>query len=196
MKKTVFLDKDGTLVENIPYNADPGLMRLVPGASRGLGALHDEGYELVVITNQPGIAMGRMTLADMDAVEARMRELLAECGLPLGGFYFCPHHPGGRVPEFSVACDCRKPGAGMIFKAAEERSLDLTRSWMIGDILDDIEAGRKANLKTVLIDNGNETEWRHAPERHPDHIVADIVAASEAVLSADITRRRMLQLTP
>src|SRR5690349_4128123 len=107
--KAVFLDKDGTLVEDVPYNADPAEMRLMPGAAEGLFLLHVAGFRLFVVSNQSGVARGYFREEALGAVEARLRELLVRADVPLSGFYYCPHHPEGSVPEYAVECRCRKP---------------------------------------------------------------------------------------
>jgi histidinol-phosphate phosphatase family protein len=182
--KAVFLDKDGTLIEDVPYNVDPARIRLTPGAAEGLRALHAAGYRLFVISNQSGVARGYFPEAALAAVEARLRELLHEAGVPLAGFYYCPHHPEGVVADYAVACDCRKPAPGLIERAAREHGLDQARSWFVGDILDDVQAGRAAGCTTVLLDNGHETEWVLTPERQPHHKAADLAEATALIVSA------------
>jgi D-glycero-D-manno-heptose 1,7-bisphosphate phosphatase len=178
----VFLDKDGTLIENVPYNVDPARIRLSPGASEALASLSRSAFRLIVVSNQPGVALGLFPERALRGVNACLRELLAQAGARLDAFYYCPHFPEGKLARYSRACDCRKPGPGMLLRAAQERGVDLTRSWMIGDILDDIEAGRRAGCRTVLIDNGNETEWQLAAAREPHYIAADLREASAHVL--------------
>jgi D-glycero-D-manno-heptose 1,7-bisphosphate phosphatase len=179
----VFLDKDGTLVEDVPYNVDPAHIRLTPGAAEGLRRLHAAGYPLFVVSNQSGVARGYFPEAALAVVEGRLRELLHEAGVELAGFYYCPHHPEGIVAEYAVACDCRKPAPGLIERAAREHGLDLARSWFVGDILDDVQAGRAAGCKTVLLDNGHETEWVLTPERQPHHTVADLAEAAASIVA-------------
>src|SRR6478609_3356058 len=146
----VFVDKDGTLINDVPYNVDPSLIELAPGAAEGAALLSAAGFALVVVSNQSGIARGLFPESAIAAVEARIRELLAECEVRLAGFYYCPHHPQGQVERYSMGCDCRKPAPGMLIRAAEELSLDLARSWMVGDILDDVEAGHRAGCRSIL----------------------------------------------
>ena len=181
-KAAVFLDKDGTLVEDVPYNVDPNRMRLAPGAVEGLRLLHDAGYPLIVISNQSGVARGYFAADTLAAVEARLRGLLMAVGVPLAGFYYCPHHPDGAVPEFAIVCDCRKPAPGLIVRAAREHRIELARSWFVGDILHDVEAGRRAGCRTVLIDNGNETEWVLSAWRRPHHIARDLAQAAAIIV--------------
>lgn len=183
--KAVFLDKDGTLVENVPYNVDPAQIRLTDGALEGLQALHAAGYRLVVVSNQSGVARGYFPIEALEDVRQRLSALLAEGGVPLTGFYFCPHWPEGRVRQYTQECFCRKPRPGMLFQAGRELDLNLAQSWLVGDILDDIEAGRRAGCGTVLIDNGGETLWQLSPLRQPNQRVKTLAEAAQAILAAD-----------
>ncbi len=183
--RAVFLDKDGTLIEDVPYNVDPQQIKLTSGAIEGLLLLQQAGYKLIVITNQSGVARGYFPESALVAVEERLRQLLATEGIYLADFYYCPHHPDGVVPEFSLACDCRKPAPGLLLRAAGEHNIDLRSSWFVGDILNDVEAGHCAGCKTILLDNGNETEWELSPIRTPDFIVTDLIEAAQVILSAD-----------
>jgi histidinol-phosphate phosphatase family protein len=180
----VFLDKDGTLVRDVPYNVDPDRIALAPGAIEGLSLLHAARFALIVISNQSGVARGRFEECALTAVEERLQTLLACAGVPLDGFYYCPHHPDGSVATYAVACRCRKPAPGLIARAAAECGIDQSRSWMVGDILDDVECGRRAGCRTVLIANGNETEWRYTQFRRPDYVAADLLQAAQAILAA------------
>jgi D-glycero-D-manno-heptose 1,7-bisphosphate phosphatase len=181
----VFLDKDGTLVENIPYNVDPDLMRLVPGAVAGLRALGNAGYRLFVVSNQSGVARGLFSIDALEDLQRRLRDLLGDAEISLDGLYFCPHHPNGSVAEYAIECSCRKPADGLLRRAARDHDIDLRRSWMIGDILDDVEAGRRASCRTVLIDSGNETEWVLSRDRMPDHVVRDVGEAAAVIEALD-----------
>ncbi len=183
-RPAIFLDKDGTLIEDVPYNVDPKKIRLSPGAEEGLLALHEAGYPIVVVSNQSGVARGMFPESALDDVERTLRGLLAEINVPLAGFWYCPHHPQGRVREHAVVCDCRKPAPGLLVEAAAELGINLSRSWMIGDILDDVEAGRKAGCKTILIDNGNETEWRRGRYRRPHHVAANLAEAARLIVAS------------
>ncbi len=180
--RAVFLDKDGTLIEDVPYNVNPERIVLAKGAAEGLRELHRAGYALVVVSNQSGVARGYFDKEALRRVEARLRELLAATGVPLAGFYYCPHHPEGTIPRYARACACRKPAPGLILKAAREHQIELAQSWMIGDILDDVEAGRRAGCKTILLDNGHETEWQLTPGRQPHFAGADLSQAAQIVL--------------
>jgi histidinol-phosphate phosphatase family protein len=184
-RRAVFLDKDGTLVEDVPYNVDPSKVQLTPGAAAGLAALRRADYRLIVVSNQSGAARGYFAPSALEGVRERLSALLAAQGVQLDGFYWCPHHPQGDVPELSVVCDCRKPAAGLLLRAAAELGINLETSWLIGDILDDVEAGRRAGCRTILLDNGHETLWRLTPNREPDHLVTELEEAARLILAQD-----------
>jgi D-glycero-D-manno-heptose 1,7-bisphosphate phosphatase len=190
MKKAVFIDKDGTLIEDVPYNCNVARMRLMPGASAGLRVLHDAGYALIVISNQAGVALGHFPEESLKAVETYLQRLLADAGVPLDGFYYCPHHPEGAIGRYAVSCVCRKPEPGLILQAAREHGIDPNRSWMVGDILHDVEAGRRAGCRTVLIHNGHETEWQLSPLRWPHYLAENMIQASQCILLAEHMEKR------
>ena len=181
MKKAVFLDKDGTLIINVPYNVNPTLVQLVPDAGAALQTLKSMGFELVVISNQAGIAKGYFSVDDIRIVFAKINELLQEYDVSISAFFFCPHLKSGTVERYSRDCHCRKPLPGLIMDAADQLEIDLSLSWMIGDILDDVEAGNRAGCRTVLINNGNETEWVMVENRVPGFIVSHLATAAEVI---------------
>jgi D,D-heptose 1,7-bisphosphate phosphatase len=178
--RAVFLDKDGTLVQDVPYNVDPQLIEPAEGALDALRLLGRAGYQLVVVSNQSGVARGLFPETALLPVEEKLRDLFAQAGAELAGFYFCPHHPQGSVSEYAVECACRKPKPGMLLRAAAELDLDLARSWMIGDILDDVEAGHRAGCRSILVDLGTES-LPTDPLRAPDFVARDTVHALEIV---------------
>lgn len=178
----VFLDKDGTLVRDIPYNVDPRQIRLLPKVGAGLRLLAAHGYRLIVVSNQSGVARGLFEEQALSVVETRLRELLARQGVSLDGFYYCPHLPNARIQRYARRCNCRKPRAGMLMRAASEHAIDLARSWLLGDILNDVEAAHRAGCRGVLIDNGNETEWKMTAQRIPDWIAPDIGDAARLII--------------
>jgi D-glycero-D-manno-heptose 1,7-bisphosphate phosphatase len=187
LRRAVFIAKDGTLVEDVPNNVDPARLRFTPNAFDGLRLLADSGYELIVVTNQPGLAYGLYTRAALTQLQLALAEMLQREGVRLADFYACPHAPGpaGPVP----ACLCRKPAPGLLRQAARAHALDLQRSWTIGDILDDVEAGRRAGCRTVLLDVGHETAWRLSPLRTPHVRAADLLQAARAIVEADEAER-------
>ena len=180
--RAVFLDKDGTLVKDVPYNIRPELIRLEPFVVDGLKSLQEK-YSLIIITNQAGLARGYFKEQELQNYFLSLLELFKMNGVFINGFYYCPHFPGGIMEKFNKNCDCRKPLPGLIQKAAVEHDIDLKNSWMIGDILHDVEAGNRAGCKTILINNGNETEWETGQYRIPDFTAKDFKKATEYILS-------------
>ncbi|HVK95719.1 MAG TPA: HAD family hydrolase [Noviherbaspirillum sp.] len=183
--RAIFLDKDGTLIEDVPYNVNPALVELTWQAGQALQLLQRLGYGLFVVSNQSGVARGLFTEAALAPVRQRVAQRLAQYGVILNGFYYCPHHPDGAVSRYAIACTCRKPMPGMLYRAAHEHDIDLSQSWMIGDILNDVEAGHRAGCKTVLIDNGNETEWKLSAQRTPHFTAPDLYAAAALIADDD-----------
>jgi len=182
-RAAVFIDKDGTLVEDVPFNVDPSLVRFTRHAVEGLRTLDRAGYAIVVVTNQPGIATGRFSQADFNRLQSALTAMIStEAGVALTGFRACPHAP---TPNAAMACACRKPAPGMLHDAARRHGIDLQRSWMVGDILDDIEAGRRAGCRTVLLDVGNETMWQLGLLREPLYQATDLADAARLIVQHD-----------
>jgi D-glycero-D-manno-heptose 1,7-bisphosphate phosphatase len=186
MNRAVFIDKDGTLIEDVPYNVNPELIRLQDNAGESLRTLKDRGYLLIVISNQSGVARGYFMAEDLKVVVEKIQDELAKENVQLDGLYFCPHHPEGTVKDYAVQCECRKPKPGMIMEAAKSFRIHLPTSWMIGDILHDVEAGNKAGCRTILIDNGNETEWNMTAVRKPSRIVKNLSEATAVILESEL----------
>lgn len=171
-RRAIFLDRDGTLVHARHYPSRPEHLVLYDGIAPGLRTLQQAGFALVVVTNQSGVARGYFTEDDLARLHDHLRRELAALGVTLDGIYHCPHHPDGALPELALRCGCRKPQPGMVLRAAADLGLDPARSWFIGDILDDIEAGNRAGCQSILVDLGTE----RAPERpfrHPAYVARD-----------------------
>ena len=166
----IFLDRDGTLMEDPGYVGDPALVRVLPGVPEALRRLKDQGYQLVIITNQSGIARGKFTLADFEAVQTRLLEKLG-LGL-IDATYMCPDGPAGESGR-------RKPSPAMILEAARDLRLDLDRSWMIGDKDIDVQCGVTAGVRTILVRSG---EGASATGEGATAIVADLAESVEVVL--------------
>ena len=182
-QRAAFIDKDGTLIVDVPYNVDPAQLRFTPNALEGLQYLHQAGFALVLVTNQPGLASGRFSRAEFALLQRTLIERVQrEAGVELTGFYTCPHAP---TQEAANACLCRKPAPGLLRQAARSHHLDLPHSWMVGDILDDIEAGRRAGCRSVLLDVGNETLWRRSPLREPEYRAFDLLDAARYIVAHD-----------
>jgi len=157
--KAVFLDRDGVINELI-YHPEQGIIdspftveqfRLLPGVGQAINEFHEMGFKVVLVSNQPGIAKGHMSQQTFDKIREKMREELSRDGAFLDREYYCFHHPEAKIEKFRANCDCRKPGPGLLLQAAEEMEIDLPHSWMIGDGLTDIKAGKNAGVRTILV---------------------------------------------
>ena len=149
-RPAVFLDRDGTLIEDPGYLGDPDQVVVLPGVPGALRRLRGAGFALGVVSNQAGVARGLFTEEDVRAVNDRLQALLAVEGGPVDGWYWCTHHPA-----FSGPCACRKPGTELLERAARDLSLDLERSWMVGDHPTDVEAGIRAGGRGILVLTGH-----------------------------------------
>jgi D-glycero-D-manno-heptose 1,7-bisphosphate phosphatase len=175
-RRAVFLDRDGTLIEDAGYLREPGQVRLLAGAAEALARINQAGFLAIVATNQSGIARGLLTTDDYLRTEQRVDDLLGEHGARLDAHYFCPH-----LPEMDGPCDCRKPGPLLYRQAAERFGIDLAGSWWIGDRLRDVEASRLFGGRGILVETGP------AGPPPPDTgfpVAADLQAAVETVLAA------------
>lgn len=172
-RPALFIDKDGTLIEDVPYNVDPARIRLVQDMLPLLAAARDAGAALILVSNQAGVALGRFAPSALVCVVARVQALLAPHGLALDDALFCPHLPDAPVARYARVCGCRKPAPGLLLQAAARHDLDLAASWLVGDILDDVEAAHRAGCRAIFFDRGHETEWRRGTGRVPDRHVRD-----------------------
>lgn len=174
-RAAIFLDRDGTLIQEVGYLGDPEGVVLLPGVPEALRRLRDAGYALVLVSNQAGVARGLFTEDDVRAVNARLAELLAEHDVALDAWYWCTHHP-----EVGGPCDCRKPATGMLERAAREHGLDLARSWMVGDHPSDVECARRAGARGILVLTGH-TGHGEAVDEAP--VAKDAAAAADLILA-------------
>ncbi|MBQ6250979.1 HAD-IIIA family hydrolase [Ruminococcus sp.] len=158
-QRAVFLDRDGTINKYVGFLRDIDDFELEEGAAQAVKLINGSGSLAIVATNQPVIARGEVTFGELSEIHNKMETLLGQEGAYLDGIYFCPHHPHkgyeGEIPELKFDCECRKPKAGMLLKAAEELNIDLSRSWMVGDGENDILAGKAAGCRTALIGEGD-----------------------------------------
>ena len=156
-QKAIFLDRDGTINKYVGFLRNIDDFELLNGVSEAIKKINASGYLTIVITNQPVIARGEVSFAELDEIHNKMETLLGKDGAYLDAIYFCPHHPHkgyeGEIPELKFDCDCRKPKPGLLIKAAEDFNIDLSKSWMIGDGESDVLAGKAAGCKTILLSN-------------------------------------------
>lgn len=156
-QKAVFLDRDGTVNRYVGFLRDIDEMELLPGAAEAIRKINQSGYLAILVTNQPVIARGEVTVEQLQEIHNKLETLLGCEGAYLDAIYYCPHHPdkgyAGEVPELKIDCDCRKPKPGMLLKAAEDYNIDLASSWMVGDRESDIRAGAAAGCRTALVES-------------------------------------------
>ncbi len=165
MRPALFLDRDGVVNEELGFLSRPDQVRFVPGIFELTRAAQDRGYRLVIVTNQSGIGRGLYSEAEFRALMTWMSAEFAERGVTIDGVYFCPHHPEHGIGDYQRDCDCRKPGPGMLLKAARDHGIDLARSILIGDRFTDIQAGRAAGLERLFLFGMTEGEWPGADGR-------------------------------
>ena len=178
LRPAVFLDRDGTLIDDEHYLSDPERVRLRPGAARAVRRLREAGLAVVVVTNQSGIARGMFTEAQYEAVRARLDELLAAQGATLDATYHCPHHP-----EFGEACACRKPGIALFQQAASEHALDLARSAFIGDKLRDVSPAARFGAQGILVPSPDTHYNDMGRARESFAVATTLEAAADRVLA-------------
>ena len=178
IRPAVFLDRDGTLVEDPGYLHRPEDVRLLPGAAAAVARLNHAGYLVVVVTNQSGIARGLYDEAAYQAVQRRLAELLAADGARLDGAQHCPHHPDVTGP-----CPCRKPGTRLYERAATALGIDLRRSWLVGDKLSDVAAAPALGGRAVLVETGEGPRHAAAARARGVPVAADLGAAADRILA-------------
>lgn len=177
MQPAVFLDRDNTLIANDGDLGDPNLVFLMPGTADAVRLLAESGFVLVSVSNQGAVARGVCSEEDVRAVNHRLDERLKEADAPaLTAHYFCPYHPNGDIAEYTREHPWRKPSPGMILDAAREHEIDLSRSWLIGDQARDMQAGKAAGCRTILVG-----EWAVDPVDEADHRCDDVLAAARLI---------------
>ncbi len=183
----VFIDRDGTINEQMGYINHPSRFLLLPGAAEAIRILNRSGYLAIVVSNQSGVARGYFPIDLVHRVHDRMEKVLSAEGAWIDGIFFCPHHPQGEVPEYAVACDCRKPGTGLIGEARNRFDIDMAGSYVIGDRCQDLEMARRAGLPGVLVLTGygrGEREYVLPGEAvRPAYIAEDILGAVRWIIA-------------
>lgn len=185
MNKAVFMDRDGTIARDVPYCSRPEDFELLPGAAEGIKFLNEHGFKVVVVTNQSGIARHYFTEKMLARIHDKMRNELAKHGAYIDAIYYCSHHPDDN-------CECRKPKPKMVFQAALELNIDLGQSYVVGDSSIDIEMGRRAGCKSILIAAtiGDRDEGAIHYSLKPDYIVPSSIAAARFIIAeAKVTSR-------
>lgn len=184
-RRAIFLDRDGTLNVEVNYLHRIADLVLVPGAAAAIRSLRQAGFSVIVVTNQAGIARGYYDEAALHALHEEIQRRLAAEGARIDAFYFCPHHP-----EFSGACECRKPAPGMLKQAAQDHAIDLAHSWLIGDTSGDIGAGSAVGCRTILVRSGYGAQAEAALNAdvapQPEAIVDNLSAAADYILAHDL----------
>jgi len=193
-RPAVFLDRDG-VINPYAYNAEfgtidsparPDEFTLAPGAAGAIATLNQAGLLVVVVSNQPGVAKGRFSAALLDAVTDKMQRQMREAGARLDAVYYCLHHPEGKIDEYRMSCECRKPKPGLLLRAAREWEIDLPHSYMVGDGAVDIIAGRQAGVKTLFIGPRKGYVFSELERQNawPDAIVSNVCEATEWIRHA------------
>lgn len=181
-KPAVFLDRDGTVIEEVHYLSDPNLVRIVSGSGHAIRKLNEAGFFVVIATNQSGIARGLLDEETLERIHTKMADLLARDGAHIDHFEHCPHHPdydGVETPR-------RKPEPGMLLDAAQTANLDLSRSWMIGDAFRDVQAGKRAGTRAILVETGKGASQRDealASTEAPDYVAPALPEAIDWLLA-------------
>lgn len=182
-RKAVFLDRDGTIIKQVELMHSVDELRLLSGAARAIGAFNNLGFLVVVVTNQPVVARGIIAPKEVDNIHAVLIERLNGRGAKIDAVYFCPHHPEATMPKFRLRCRCRKPEPGMILKGLKNLNINPKKSFMVGDALIDMVAGKKAGLKTILVKTG--PGHARLDEKYkdvkPDFIVKNLLQAVKIV---------------
>ena len=178
----VFLDRDGTINRETEYLHRPEDFVFLDGVEEALKRLKAAGYLLIVVTNQSGVGRGFYTMAAVEQLHAHLQRELRKCGTAIDAFYCCPHHPAAKLPDFRKDCGCRKGRPGLLLQAAAEHDIDLPRSFMVGDKISDVEAGRAAGCQAILVETGyGQAESRNLRDPHV-HVCRDLPAAATWIL--------------
>lgn len=182
-KGAVFLDRDGTIIEDRDYLSDPKDIKLIPGSVKAVRSINNMGFKAIVVTNQSGVARGYFQEKNIAEVHEKLKELFNKEGAQIDAFYYCPHHPTAGEGPYRTECQCRKPETGMLDAAVRDFDLDQASSYVIGDKLIDIEMAQRAGARGILVKTGygiKELEKLKAnSETVPDHIAEDLLNAVE-----------------
>lgn len=185
-RRAVFIDRDGTISEEVGYINHVSRFRLFPYAAPAIKHLNESGWLAIVITNQAGVARGYFSEVTIEAVHAAMTKELENSSARLDAIYYCAHHPSVGEPPYRLDCDCRKPKPGLIARAAKDFDIDLEQSWMVGDRYSDVELARNAGVKSLFVLSGyGRGEWEHQRAswaEQPDLVAEDLLEAVAVIL--------------
>jgi len=187
MNKAVFLDRDGTIIEDVGYLNNPLDIKFIPGTIEAIKKLNQAGYKVVVITNQSGVARGLIREDMLQTIDKTIQKTILAGGGHLDAIYYCPHHAEHGHYPYKRECDCRKPGPGMILKAAKDLKLDLSQSFMIGDKISDIEAGINSGVKPILVLSGRGQHEQTKLDNKKAGICQDLSQAVGQILAGQIS---------
>ncbi len=186
MNRAVFLDRDGTVNVEVGYLSDLSQLRLIPGSGEAIRRLNESGLMVVLVTNQSGIARGYFSESFVRETHVLLEQMLSKEGAVINGIYYCPHHPKAGNSHYTTECDCRKPGTGMIDRAARELNIDVKRSFVVGDKWSDVELGQRAGAHSILVRSGfppsDPGNVRPAHLSDPDFIAHTITEAADWIL--------------
>ncbi len=180
--KAVFLDRDGTLIEDSGYISSPAQIKFIPGAIAAVKQLNEAGYKVVIISNQSGVARGLLTEDMLQTIDKTIHRHVLSGGGHIDASYYCPHHPEHGVYPYKQECDCRKPHPGLIKRAVRDKNLETAGSFMIGDHHADVETGKRAGVKTIFVRTGHGPEEEKKLKERPDHIAGDLAEAVRWIL--------------
>ena len=187
-RPAVFIDRDGTISEEVGYINHPSRFRVFPYAAGAIKLLNDQGWLAVVITNQAGVARGYFSESMIETVHDNLRRELREKGARVDAIYYCAHHPSVGEPPYRQECDCRKPKPGLVTRAGKDLDIALEQSWMIGDRYGDIELARNAGVRSALVLSGyGRGEWenqRSQWQQQPDLVAENLLAAVASILKS------------
>ena len=183
-ERAVFLDRDGTIIEEVGYLDRPERVEFFPYTVDAIRVLNRAGLAVVLVSNQSGIARGFFTAGVVDDVHRKMEGMLAAGGAHIDAYYYCPHHPDGKVPGLATACECRKPARGMVDRAVTEFGIDPARSFVVGDRWLDVALARTVGAKGILVRTGYGESVEHQAPRDltADAVVDNLIAASSWIL--------------
>jgi len=188
-QRAVFIDRDGTMSEEVGYINHSSRFRLFPYAAAAIKHLNESGWLAIVVTNQAGVARGYFSEDMIETVHAQMTKDVTANGGRIDAIYYCAHHPSVGEPPYRVACDCRKPQPGLINRAAEKFDVDLSSSWMIGDRYSDVELARNAGVKSMFVLSGyGRGEWEHQRttwSAQPDLVADNLLEAVQMIVSTE-----------